>query len=120
MNAELAQKVMELAETGLEGLEHVHRQNMAGNVERTIPVFMDVLESFTEIVSVLSNRGLLENHDDALVSSTKDLQDGFDWMVKAYEKRENTRPLEIMQLTLLPRYKKWQEILNERLRVYMS
>jgi hypothetical protein len=37
-------------------------------------------------------------------------------MTNAYEKRDNVRPLEIMQLTLLPRYKKWQEGLRERLR----
>jgi hypothetical protein len=116
INHELARQIAELVDTAFEGLEHVHRQNMEGKFEQTIPLFTDVIEAFTEIEKILALNGLLDNPGDALTSSTQSLKDAFDWMTKAYEKRDNVRPLEIMQLTLLPRYKKWQEGLRERLR----
>jgi len=120
INQELARQITELAETALEGLEHVQRQNMEGKFEQTMPLFTDVIEAFTEIEKILALNGLLDNPEDALASSTQSLKDGFDWMTKAYEQRDNINPLDTMDLTLLPRYKKWQEDLHECLRSYLS
>ena len=85
-----------------------------------MPLFTDVIEAFTEIEKILALNGLLDNPEDALASSTQSLKDGFDWMTKAYEQRDNINPLDTMDLTLLPRYKKWQEDLHECLRSYLS
>jgi hypothetical protein len=78
INQELARQITELAETALEGLEHVQRQNMEGKFEQTMPLFTDVIEAFTEIEKILALNGLLDNPEDALASSTQSLKDGFD------------------------------------------
>ncbi len=49
MNRDLAKRLLELAKTGLEGLEYVKKQNGQGNFEQAMSVFIDVLHSFSEI-----------------------------------------------------------------------
>ena len=61
----------------------------------------------------------LEQGSDDLLSATDLLRDGFDWMVKAYESQEQGGTLGIMQLTLIPRYKSWQEELEKSLSRYI-
>ena len=117
MNRDLAKRLLELAETGLEGLEYAKEQNGQGNFEQAMSVFTDVIHSFSEIENVL-NTNQLECSDD-LTSATESLRDGFNWMVKAYESQEQSGTLEIMQLTLIPRYKSWQEKLEKSLSRYM-
>ena len=117
MNHDLAKKLVELAETGLEGLEYVKEQNGQGNFEQAMSVFTDVIHSFSEIENVL-NTNQPECSDD-LTSATESLRDGFNWMVKAYESQEQGGTLGIMQLTLIPRYKSWQEELEKSLSRYI-
>ena len=81
-------------------------------------VFTDVLHSFSEIENVLNTNQLEEGYDD-LASATESLRDGFNWMVKAYESQEQGGILGIMQLTLIPRYKSWQEELEKSLSRYI-
>ena len=118
MNRDLAKRLLELAETGLEGLEYVKKQNGQGNFEQAMSVFIDVLHSFSEIENVLNMNQPEEGYAD-LASATESLRDGFNWMVKAYESQEQSGTLEIMQLTLIPRYKSWQEELEKSLSRYI-
>ena len=118
MNRDLAKRLLELAETGLEGLEYVKGQNGLGNFEQAMSVFTDVLHSFSEIENVLNMNQPEEGYAD-LASATESLRDGFNWMVKAYESQEQSGTLEIMQLTLIPRYKSWQEELEKSLSRYI-
>ena len=118
MNRDLAKRLLELAETGLEGLEHVRDQIGLGNYEQAMSVFTDVLHSFSEIENVLNTNQLEESYAD-LATATESLRDGLNWMVKAYESQEQGGTLEIMQLTLIPRYKSWQEELEKGLNRYI-
>ena len=118
MNRDLAKRLLELTATGLEGLEYVKEQSGLGNFEQAMSVFTDLLHSFSEIENVL-NTNQPEEGSDELASASESLRDGFNWMVKAYEKQEQGGKLEIMQLTLIPRYKSWQEELEKSLSRYI-
>ena len=54
MNRDLAKTILELSETGLEGLEYVKEQNGQDNFEPAMSVFTDVIHSFSEIENVLN------------------------------------------------------------------
>jgi len=118
MNHDLAKRLLELAETGLEGLEYVKEQNGQGNFEQAMSVFADIIHSFSEIENVLNTNQPEEGYA-GLASATESLRDGFNWMVKAYESQEQGGTLGIMQLTLIPRYKSWQEELEKSLSRYI-
>ncbi len=118
MNRNLAMRLLELAATGLEGLEYVKEQNGQGNYEQAMLVFTDVIHSFSEIENVLNTNQPEQGCAD-LVTDTELLRDGFNWMVRAYESQEQGGTLGIMQLTLIPRYKSWQEELEKSLSRYI-
>lgn len=118
MNRDLVKRLLALAETGLEGLEYVKEQNGRGSFEQAMSVFTDVLHSFSEIENVLNTNQPEEGYAD-LATATESLRDGFNWMVKAYESQEQGGTLGIMQLTLIPRYKCWQEELEKSLSRYI-
>ena len=118
MNRDIAEKLLELAETGLEGLDYVEGQNWQGNFGQAMSVFADVVHSFSEIENVLNTNQPQEGYAD-LASATTSLRDGFNWMVRAYESQEQGGTLGIMQLTLIPRYKNWQEELEKGLSRYI-
>ena len=117
MNRDLVKRLLELAETGLEGLEHVRDQIGLGNYEQSMSVFIDVVHAFSEIEDVLKSTYQPEQGSDDLLSVTDSLRDGFDWMVKAYEERGRLQ--EIMQLTLIARYKAWLKELEQSLNRYI-
>ena len=117
MNQEIAKRLLELSETGLEGLEYIHENNLEGKFEQTLTVFTDVVRAFSEVEQVLDHSGFLANCGE-LGSATQLLEDGLDWMAKSYDKKDNLRPVEVMQLTLMPRYKAWKEELNQCLSEY--
>jgi hypothetical protein len=50
-------------------------------------VFTDVLHSFSEIENVLNTNQPEERYAD-LATATESLRDGFNWMVKAFEGKE--------------------------------
>lgn len=115
MNRDVAERVLELSRTGLEGLEYVRDQIGLGKYEQSMSVFSDVVHAFSEIEGVLST---YQGEQDAdLLSATSSLRDGCDWMVKAYEERGRLQ--EILHLTLLVRYKAWQKELEASLSRYI-
>ena len=117
MNRDVAQKLLELSKTGLEGLEYVRDQMGLGKYEQSMSVFTDVVYAFTEIEDVLRSTYQPEQDTNGLLSATDSLKDGFDWMVKAYEERGRLQ--EILQLTLMVRYKAWQKELEQSLSQYI-
>ena len=113
MNRDVAGRLLELAQTGLEALEYVQEQTGQGNYEGAISVFTDVLHSFSEIEDVLDSNHIAGVAE--LASATESLRDGFDWMVKAYAGGKQGDTLDIVQLTLIPRYQRWLEELQKEL-----
>ena len=53
MNRDVAERLLELSKTGLEGLEYVRDQIGLGKYEQSMSVFIDVVYAFTEIEDVL-------------------------------------------------------------------
>lgn len=88
MNRDLAKRLLELAETGLEGLKYVKEQNVMGNFEQAMSVFTGVIHSFSEIEAVLSTNQPKEGY----ASATESLRDGFNWMVKAMKTKNRAEP----------------------------
>ncbi len=117
MDENVAKRILELTDSGLQGLEYVHEQNMEGRLEQTASVFAHVVQAFSEIEqSLVGSKVMCKELEEA----SNSLRDGLDWMTKAYEKQENIRPVEVMQLTLLPRYGAWMEELAKCLSQYVD
>ncbi|MGF7184415.1 hypothetical protein GGQ84_000498 [Desulfitispora alkaliphila] len=116
---EVMTKAIELSRTGLEGLEHIHKKTIEGQFEETAILFKDVFHAFTEVEQAIKPiiPELDENEIEPLTAS---LIEGFKLMLAAYEKEENMRPVEVMQFTLLPRYKKWQAELEKSFAKYTA
>jgi len=112
--AEIYRQILDLAGTVLEGLEHIHRKAGEGNLEQTRELYADVTASFHEI-----KKGLLAHYPGFNGSEMEErmqkVAEQLDFLVLAYEGDEAARPVEILQLTLLPAYRRWQESLQEAL-----
>lgn len=104
---EVMKKAVELSKTGFEGLEHIYNKTLEGQFEETAILFKDVFHAFTEIDKAIKPI-IPELSKNEIEPLTVSLIEGFKIMLATYEKEENMRPLEIIQYTLMPRYKKWQ------------
>lgn len=111
---DMIKKINELSQTGLEGLEHIHSKAKEGKFETTIYLFQDVFNSFREIDQTMQE-ALPPGNNTSIQQITASLLKGFQTLLAAYNKEENMRPLEILQFTLLPYYRKWQEEIQKHL-----
>ena len=108
---EVLRRSMELSRTGLEAMEHLHHTIIEGKLEQTATLFKDVFQAYVEIEQ--ATRAVLPQIEgDELKGLSANLQEAFKLMLAAYEGEEGVRPLEVMESTLLPRYKSWQEELE--------
>lgn len=112
ISIDIANQISQLAESGLEALEHVHMQNSHRSSRQAMALFTDVIQAFVQIEQTLLNSGLINNNEQKLFVVTKSLRDGFDLMVKAYEHNDLETLRETMEQVLLPRYKQWQHELD--------
>ncbi|MBO8138812.1 MAG: hypothetical protein H0Z40_11955 [Desulfotomaculum sp.] len=116
---EVMKRATELAETCLEGLEHVKKKLNEGHFESTMLLFHDSLDAFFRMqASVQPILGELPPNE--LESRADSLRDAFELAVSAYEQGDRAKVQEIMQFTLVPTYKKWQAELNRCLRPYLE
>jgi len=112
-------KILQLSESTLEGLEHVHRRAMEGHFEKTAGLFTDIVESFHRMETALQPY-LPECKGTELEQKTADVVQGLKLMLAAYEGDRDVRPVEILQFSLLPRYRAWQEALRSALGPYTA
>jgi len=116
---DVMKRIVELSETTLEGLEHVRRRTMEGHFEETAVLFTDVVSSFYEMEKALLPY-MEEFKETGLEQKAGEVIQGMKLMLAAYEKEKEARPLEILQFTLLPRYRAWQEELRAALAPYTA
>jgi len=111
---EVYRQILDLAGTVLEGLEHIHRLAGEGNFEKTTALYADVTRSFHEI-----KKGLLAHYrgfnGSDLEMRMEKVAEQMDYLVLAYEGDEAVRPVEVLQLSLMPAYRRWHESLQEAL-----
>jgi len=102
----------ELLETVHEGLLHILKRLNDGHFEDTIYLFEDAVEAFSVIERSLNviPKDLL-NED--LGELTVKVKDAIELTVDAYELKDYAKAKEILQFSLIPRCKKWNEALAD-------
>ncbi len=112
---DVIKRIVELAETGLEALQHIDLKLKSGELKQTITLMNDLVNAFYTIEKAVRPMlpDLLENKLEVLA---EELKNAFDDMVSAYESGEINRANEVMQFKLMPGYKKWQAEID---RVFM-
>jgi|SRR5690606_15635585 len=115
---DVMRRILELATSAREGLDYVNGKNHEGDFESAASVLTDVIASFAQIQEALPVIGLADDNPVHKAGAT--LQEGFRQYVEAYEARDHAALLNIIELTLLPRYTAWQEALEQALRPYLA
>lgn len=115
---ELKKRVLELSETTLEGLEHIRVRTSNGHFEETFSLFYDTVNSFHEMVKVIQPM-LSELKQNMLEEKAAQVTRGMDLLLSAYEGSAGMPPLEILQFTLLPKYRDWQRELKDALEPFI-
>ncbi len=118
MNRDLALRINQLLTTGYEGLEHVGAKNKLGEFEEGMFTFKEVVEAFDAIQSVLTKH--LGSYEEDLAGSYESLCEGFSHLVDSYERKDIARYQQLLELTLLPRYRAYQEVIGALLLPYTS
>ena len=118
MNQELAGQMLQLSRTGLEGLEHICELNEKGDYETGVKLFSDEVWAVSEIEKALAV------DDSDLDFQLKDAQDEltlvFATVADAYEDKAYQQLTGLMDNSLVPLYKKWQEGLQTALQPYLN
>lgn len=114
----MIKKVLELKDTGLEGLEHVKRQISEGKFDETIPLFADLVQAFATIEQSLANL------PDKTISTemnkaAENVRAGLDHVATAFENRDRDKVFAVLQFSLVPKYKQWMEKLDKTLQPYI-
>ena len=112
---DVIKRTVELAETGLEALQHINSKIDAGQLEQTVNLMSDLTDAFYSIEKAIQPLmpELLPNELEVLAA---ELKNAFDDIISAYECKEINRAAEVMQFRLTPCYKKWQAEID---RVFM-
>ncbi|WP_066290399.1 hypothetical protein [Bacillus sp. FJAT-29937] len=108
---EVMKKSLELSETILEGLRYIQKLLSEGKSEQSVFMFEEVLQAYATIerniepvVNELNNESI--SAKQAEFSHTANL------VVTAYEEKNYAKVKEIIQFTLVPRYKRLKEELE--------
>ena len=116
---DIMKRTVELAETGLEGLEQIKIDLKEGKYEQTVTLLQDTLNAFCSIEKAIQPMmpNLLPNE---LAQLSDQLTKAYQLMTSAYEQRAYNELEEIMQYNLLPSYKKWHAEIDRSLLPYIS
>jgi len=121
MNAQqldVIRRILDLATSARVELEYVSDKNREGNFESAARVLTDVIASFVQIQEALPVVGL--TGENPVQEASALLQEGFRYYVERYEVRDYAALRNITELTLLPRYKTWQEALEQALHLRLA
>lgn len=116
---DIMKRTVELAETGLEGLEQIRVDLKEGKYGQAMTLLQDTLDAFRSMEEVIKPilPSLLPNQLDQL---THQLTKAYQLIALTYEQRAYTEVQEIMQNNLLPSYKKWHAELDRSFLPYIS
>jgi hypothetical protein len=116
---EQMRRLVDLAETGLEGLEHIQKKLSEGLDQSTIMLITDVITAFNTIeqsVDKIPSESITLN---SVGEITNQLRRAFDYLVTALEEGSEVKVREILQFTLLPVYKNWKKELEGAFNPYL-
>lgn len=97
-----------LQDTAYEGLQHMQLLFKEGEFEETISLFTNIIQatlSIEESLTTLPKEVLSED----IADGTEKIKRGMDIIVELYENKDYGKILEVLQLTLIPSYKRWNE-----------
>jgi hypothetical protein len=104
---EVVRNTMEIIPTMGEALEHIYVCLKEGNLQSTVDLLQDVIEAQAAIEDgIQSMEALLE--DKNLWEQAQPFRSGLSLLVEAYEQNDLGNARELMQFTLLPAFKAWQ------------
>jgi hypothetical protein len=115
---EVARDIMKLAETVLEGVDHINVRMQEGNVLDTSYLFEDIVSALTSIFSSLQPiiPHLCENK---LITLSEQLILSMGDMTAGYEKKDDAMISQALQ-GLFPVFRTWQNELDRCLRLYTA
>ncbi|OBZ10275.1 MULTISPECIES: hypothetical protein [Bacillales] len=100
-------RTIELAETCLEGIEHMKKRLNEGYIEDTITLFKGIVEAYYHMEILLQALSAVLPANQ-LKELTLALRHALEQLTSAYENNEWNSIQEIIRFTLLPAYKKWK------------
>src|SRR5690625_1546206 len=110
---------IELLNTVQEGLEHVQALLKEGKFEESIPLFGDIVLGFST-----TERTVVRLPEEILYEEVKTftikVRKALDLVVGTYETKNYYKMQEILQFTLLPRFKRWKDLLEEMFSSYLA
>ncbi|GEL08134.1 hypothetical protein [Salisediminibacterium halotolerans] len=104
---EVCQEVLRLADLLEEELAQLHKQLNDNNLKVSSAMIESVIKRFMSANQEIAKvRGEIDT--TVLKSEAMAVQQGFDYVVNAYEEEQVGKVLEIIQFTLKPRVKTWR------------
>lgn len=115
---EVMKKSLDLSETILEGLQHIQKLLNAGKSEQSIFMFEDTLQAYATIGKTIGV-AVKEIKNDSIPAKQAEFSKAVDLGVTAYENKNYSKVLEILQFTLIPRFKRLKKELEEAFNPYI-
>lgn len=115
---EVMKQSLELSETLLEGLQHIQKLLNEGKSEQTIFLFEDTLVAYETIARTVESV-VNELNNESIPAQQAVFSQAADLVVTAYEERNYAKVQEVLQFTLVPRFKKLKEQLEEVFKPYV-
>ncbi len=113
------QNILNLADTTLEGLEHIQAMTNHGRFEDTMLLYTDVADSMHEIQTALA--AVMPDYEQSdLQHATKGVVESMQMIMAAFEGDKDVRPMEVMQFAMLPAYQRWHGELQQELLEYCA
>lgn len=116
---DIIRRVLELADTCLEGLEHAETCLKEGRFEDGIMMLHDTMHGYYQMEKALEPV-LVNLPDTEIRPHSETLRNVLEHLVPIQERGEWAKALELMQFNVVPTYKKWHAELNRRLRPYVT
>lgn len=110
-------KSLELSETIIEGLHHIQKLFSEGKHEQTVFLFEDVLEAYATIGRTIDS-AVRELNNESIPMKQAEFSQAANLVVTAYEDKNYPKVQEILQFTLVPRFKKLKEELERAFNPY--
>src|SRR5690349_7118852 len=108
---EVMKKSLELSETILEGLQYIQKLLSEGKTEQSVFMFEDALEAYTAISATI-DPVVNELNNESIPAQQAPFSQAADLAVTAYEEKNYAKVQEMLQFTLVPRFKKLKEELE--------
>ena len=112
---DMANRIVELADNVMLGLEHVCKQLQNGEGDHTYNLMVDILEGYMSMENALSL--VMETGDPQMESLSKSLRASFSEIVQYYEKKDELGALNELSNRVLPSYRNWLEYVNNHLKI---